>query len=558
VLGEPFRDVSPGYLPRSLNELRNISSSTPAPFIQSLDATAQSHNIHEETTQSASLEDTLDQMMEQAETDAHPQPALPLRSPQTSNALHREPGSAHAATPNAQRQARRVAALRRELNRMRNGIERVVSGLRNLGEEVDSNQPDPSLQLSRRLDEIDTGERPNTSSAQNASSRQEHTATNANNMYTHTHGPMANLQVRLDRANMRLEEARRAREQAADDLEASESEVQASRELVRSLEREQRTAENYVRIFGTREEMERAGADYESPVGGMFTRAENRYRVAEAVRREQRDIIEALEGEERVLEVEGPPQAQTDPLAAEESEVATNVLDQGGLSEYYTTLRRQDSTQGSLSSLRTVLEATRRARTLSGSIRERIAQAAQQQDHREESIRVYGAAEPDQWLPLRRTNAIFIRSQSSGSEDDGQLGLDRDDDGRPGPKNDEEMTVKLDCKICYQQLADTIVLPCAHLVMCEWCAAQHVPSHGSDRTRPKRPADCPLCRKRIKQKVGDGYMCTCCRPVCKSFDAFSRSRFTDRSRNSTYASKVRQLVVDAARKFRDPRISAPA
>ena len=40
-----------------------------------------------------------------------------------------------------------------------------------------------------------------------------------------------------------------------------------------------------------------------------------------------------------------------------------------------------------------------------------------------------------------------------------------------------------------------------HCVMCEWCAAQSIPSHKTDKTRPAKPSNCPLCRKRVKQKV---------------------------------------------------------
>ena len=43
--------------------------------------------------------------------------------------------------------------------------------------------------------------------------------------------------------------------------------------------------------------------------------------------------------------------------------------------------------------------------------------------------------------------------------------------------------------------------PPGHCVMCEWCAAQSIPSHKADKTRPAKSSNCPLCRKRVKQKV---------------------------------------------------------
>lgn len=73
-------------------------------------------------------------------------------------------------------------------------------------------------------------------------------------------------------------------------------------------------------------------------------------------------------------------------------------------------------------------------------------------------------------------------------------GLDDQNDGRPPPKEPEELTVNLECKICMTQLVDTVVLPCGHAVMCRWCARQHMSSN-------KTTAKCPVCRVNIKVKV---------------------------------------------------------
>jgi len=79
-------------------------------------------------------------------------------------------------------------------------------------------------------------------------------------------------------------------------------------------------------------------------------------------------------------------------------------------------------------------------------------------------------------------------------------GLDSDD--RPEAKRDEEMVVKLECRICYAQIADTACLPCGHLAMCQWCADQAVPVTAEDRTRPRnKSAKCPVCRVKVKQRV---------------------------------------------------------
>ncbi|KAI9825121.1 MAG: hypothetical protein M1832_001441 [Thelocarpon impressellum] len=80
-------------------------------------------------------------------------------------------------------------------------------------------------------------------------------------------------------------------------------------------------------------------------------------------------------------------------------------------------------------------------------------------------------------------------------------GLDDAHDGRPPPLDDGQMTVSLECKVCYSQIADTAVLPCGHMVMCRWCAEIHIPSAPRDRTAVNWPASCPLCRRKVRQKI---------------------------------------------------------
>ena len=53
----------------------------------------------------------------------------------------------------------------------------------------------------------------------------------------------------------------------------------------RRAQREERRRAAFVRLFGTREEVEAQGENYQSPIGGMYQRAWERYRVAEEVRR---------------------------------------------------------------------------------------------------------------------------------------------------------------------------------------------------------------------------------------------------------------------------------
>ncbi|KAF2218918.1 hypothetical protein BDZ85DRAFT_207106 [Elsinoe ampelina] len=103
--------------------------------------------------------------------------------------------------------------------------------------------------------------------------------------------------------------------------------------------------------------------------------------------------------------------------------------------------------------------------------------------------------------PSARTSARTSARDTSPGPPPLPLGLDVDPD-RPEPRTDEDLTVKLDCRICYTQPAEIACLPCGHLVMCRWCSEQHCPGLRSDRTVPERKGtQCPACRKVVKKKV---------------------------------------------------------
>lgn len=244
------------------------------------------------------------------------------------------------------------------------------------------------------------------------------------------------LDHRLASARAQLQAATLARQRAAAEFEAASNELRVSRERLQRLERQKRTAENYARVFGTREEMERAGEAYESPIGGMFTRAWGRYSVAEASRREG------------TAPPAGDPWFPTRAAAATAAAAAAAAA---AMTNTHGQAEHEDGLQ------RALLES------LQGRPSSQIRPAA-----------APGPGEPA--VP----------------------GLDGDN--RPPPKTDAEMTVVLACQICYAQLADTVVLPCGHLAMCEWCADQTVPVHQNDRTRPQGRVSCPVCRSRVTMR----------------------------------------------------------
>jgi hypothetical protein len=560
-LGERLRDVSPGRLPRTLDELRAGQERSHADQVQHVEV------ARNDAPEGPSLEAALDQMFEEAEeeeqtvqqaphqvTDQDQPPTL-IHAPYTFNSNDMRPrvaAQAMRAAPsrNPEYQARRIAALRRELLRMRSGIERVISGLRDLGEPV-PDQTDTTSRLSdlgRSLDAISIRDLPSSSTDSDSVNR-ETRAPIVGSVYRNPE--LINVQQRFDEAQRQLVQAQRFRDQAAvefqlaqashsetsDILEGAELDLTEHREQVSQLRREQRTAENYTRLFGSREDMETQGADYESPIGGMFTRAYERFRVAEEVRQDERTLRQVLEHE----------QMATGPLFSndnEEPHPAADTVYEDRLNEYYSMLRQQDWVQNIRTP--TANDVTRGSALPSadapgpsvGSEAEVVASeqapapaASQQRSTLERLLR--NTPEPqrssiiarmeangtaaairesdngnymDVWRRLRDAYAPFRgnweeESESSEDEDHVKGGLDAEDSGRPEPKEDVDMTLKLDCKVCYTQTADTACLPCGHLVMCQWCSAQHSPVMQHDRTRPRKPANCPVCRKKIKQKV---------------------------------------------------------
>ncbi|KAK5174684.1 uncharacterized protein LTR77_001766 [Saxophila tyrrhenica] len=372
VLGEPFRDVSPGDLPRTVEEMREGRRRG-----EEVQQSRQTYTPPEEPS-GPSLDDTLEQMFEDASLEEAatptepavraPQPSqdrnMPIRMPSDHPLRHNIHAQAMnpAASRNAEYSLRRVTALRRELNRMRRGIERLVSGLREFGEDVpgsvESETTESLLALGETLDNIaplpeqvgqpvDSGNAGTQSAGQGAGgqSRPDRTLTGA--------------QSRVEEARAQVDEARHARDHAASEFDHAETEFRSSQQRLQQLQREQRTAENYMRLFGTREEIIAQGENYESPIGGMFTRAEERFRAAEEARAEERTLREVLAaeaaagGEEesrRLADLEarerdlwGVPwrQAARDNALDAPPHLAP-TSDETMLQEYYAMLRSQD------------------------------------------------------------------------------------------------------------------------------------------------------------------------------------------------------------------------
>ncbi|KAF1927496.1 uncharacterized protein M421DRAFT_65371 [Didymella exigua CBS 183.55] len=264
--------------------------------------------------------------------------------------------------------------------------------------------------------------------------------------------------------------------------------------LSQAASRRQRAQERFTRVFGTIEDVQHD--DYESPLSNMYNRAWNRYRQAEDLRAADSTEAPPLEGlsaqERREIEDQllwgvmresqlgqepesnvwsyapvrsvlnqgddarsgdvtiTPPWANFPATSAPPSEpIATTSSSTSGMSEVRLSLEQITS---ELQRLRLASEAVSSAR---------------------HALHAHRA--PERPFPT----------------------LDNQPD-RPPPKTDVEMTRTLACQVCYQQLADIALLPCGHMVMCQWCAAVVVPVKHSHI--PIRPSKCPMCRKQVKQR----------------------------------------------------------
>jgi len=73
--------------------------------------------------------------------------------------------------------------------------------------------------------------------------------------------------------------------------------------------------------------------------------------------------------------------------------------------------------------------------------------------------------------------------------------------GRPDPLEPEDMKLDCECRICFTQLADTVLLPCSHLVICQWCADQIGAKTKDKVVRGGPEALCPMCRGAVKDRI---------------------------------------------------------
>ena len=321
-------------------------------------------------------------------------------------------------------------------------------------------------------------------------------------------------QSRLDdaytEAQTAVEAAQRVRDRTEARLTNADAELSIVRERLRRIRRQQITAGNFARVFGTREDVN--DDDYVSPITSMFVRQAQWGRQnaeRQAVLREQAEALRnfadvhgqgtsasSMAVEAVVAATESPAARGAIDAARASIERANAILDRPryiGDSHTFVPPALLPESAGGDASEESAAGASTRAvfsppstTTATRAMNARLAE-------------IY-ANLPPSTFPSRLAPLSFARRDPPPSEPT-FAGLDGDD--RPSsPVPETAMHFKLECKICLQQVADTACLPCGHLSMCGWCAEQWVPTREGDRTRPvSKGVRCPCCRGRVKSRV---------------------------------------------------------
>ncbi|KAF2686433.1 hypothetical protein K458DRAFT_299272 [Lentithecium fluviatile CBS 122367] len=247
----------------------------------------------------------------------------------------------------------------------------------------------------------------------------------------------------------------------------------------------QRARDRLVRVFGSREDVQRD--DYESPLSAMYNRAFERYRQAEARRESGDTTAPSLDGlseqERRDIENQIMWGVLNDSRAGSTVHITRTENVPSNTPAPASPRRSEDSASTSVLSY----TSTADLETVGNMVRR-----LEDQIYSPSLVSVGALRGPPPSLasfdgPGRHPRRLATPPLQT-----------LDQPNRPPPLMDEQMTKNLSCQVCYSQVADIAVLPCGHMVMCEWCADVVVPvRHGHV---PARPTKCPMCRKSVKQR----------------------------------------------------------
>lgn len=292
---------------------------------------------------------------------------------------------------------------------------------------------------------------------------------------------------RRDELNQILHIAEEHKERCAERKHAAHRDLQEAEQALRSVRgrleqiaREEANAARMARVFGTREEM--ASAEWVSPLATMFGRAYERYAVAEELRAEEaRSTTGGTTG--------GAAAAAAHPRNAIMLDADAAVPDTAGMREQVRAWERAAAAQAHDGTPIAAGTGTGMGIGIGISAEEVALVQNFEQNFRLMQAYPGGADGFLAGMGVRRADEAPARTLDDGADE------------RPPPQSEAEMTVRLACRICLQQRADTAVLPCGHLVMCSFCADIWMPTRKEDRTQPARAAQCPLCRRNVKRRV---------------------------------------------------------
>ena len=260
-------------------------------------------------------------------------------------------------------------------------------------------------------------------------------------------------------------------------------------------------------VLGTREEIETS--DYQNPVSAMFGRAWDRYRVSEESRRQEPATDQQNNNSDNSL-------------AEHTAFSPTNLVTHGHLASFITpqprehrenpftprsSRRREALTSVSQMDYREDIQRQHAEIIMRERPHVLAAGRTARRPHRmsEGELALHHGLPPDylSWYrqhpgtmpPGHPPYEPYYESES----DSEQVTFETQE--RPAPMKPEAMIVDLACTICKEHLVDTVVMPCMHAVMCNWCAELQVPGkRGTPCIARDRTAKCPLCRARVKEK----------------------------------------------------------
>lgn len=281
----------------------------------------------------------------------------------------------------------------------------------------------------------------------------------------------------------------------SDDIDtAQHASTNPTEPLSQAASRRQRAQERFARVFGSIEDVQQD--DYESPLSNMYNRAWNRYRQAEDLRATDNTEAPPLEGlsaqERREIEDQLLWGVVHDSRLGQEPE---------SIVWSYDPARNDETTDAGIGDV-TITPPWANFPATNIPPSEPITATSSSTGGVSElplSLELQQLASQLQHMRLAR-EAIFPARHAIHAHRTPERPLPTLDNqpDRPPPKTNAEMTRTLECQVCYQQLADVAVLPCGHMVMCQWCADVVVPVKHSHI--PIRPSKCPMCRKQVKQR----------------------------------------------------------